>query len=156
HGTVDMAMGNDSGGMGPDLAMPSHGGHGDMAARMPPDLLGLPAPDHDPKQHPPLPTMGGTYATNSPFTAPVIYNVVWSGATQTNGKDTGAAVQAFVNDMLQSDYWYNAVKEYGAGKGHAAPKVITLSDPPPTMISDGDLQKLIMTNLGNTTAGWPK
>ena len=138
--------GGGGGGGGGDMAS---GGAGDMGSL--PDLSGLPAPDHDPKQHAPEPTMN-MYQTASTFKAPVIYTVAWTGMTQTNGKDTGAVMQAFTDDMLKSDYWFNGVKEYGVGKGHAA-NLITLPDQVPAAIADTDLQSLVNNNLGKP--GWP-
>lgn len=157
NGAADMATGSGNGGDMAGGGGSGGGGGGNGSAdmtmgAMTPDLAGLPAPDHDPKQHPPEVTFNN-YGTASTFKSPVIYTVVWAGMTQTNGKDTGAVMQSFTDDMLKSDYWFNGVKEYGVGKGQAASKVITLPGPVPTTIADSDLQKIITDNLGKTD--WP-
>ena len=155
NGSADLATGVGGNG-GDDMATGGGGGGGtgggDMASSLP-DLSGLPPADHDPTKHTPEVTFTN-YGTASPYTAPVIYTVVWTGETQTNGKDTGAVMQAFTDDMLKSDYWYTGVKEYGVGKGQAAPAVITLPDAVPTTLTDTQLQTIIKNNLGK--AGWPK
>src|SRR5262249_28456939 len=94
NGNGSPAMATGGGGNGGGEMAVVGGGGGEMATGMIPDLAGLPAPDHDPKQHPPEVTFNN-YGTASPYKSPIVYTVVWTGQTQTNGKDTGAVMQAF-------------------------------------------------------------
>ena len=143
----DMAVGGTGGNGGPDLSMPTSSG--DMSGPMIPDLAGLPAPDHDPTQHPPLPRMTNpaTPGVNT-ITAPEVWTVVWNGDKATIGKQ----VNDFVTWMMTSDYFKNGVKEYGVGAG-VAKGVIELAAAPPATITQADLDALVDNNVGK--GNWP-
>jgi len=111
-----------------------------------PDLAGLPAPDHDPTAHPPLPTMT-TFSAHSTISAPEIWTVVWKG-----DETLGDKVNTFNTWMLGSDYWKNGVKDYGVGAGAAKGKLV-ISTAPPATITDATLQSLVTSNVGKN--GWP-
>ncbi len=141
-GTGGNGGGGGSGG-GADMAMPASV---DMGPALP-DLAGLPAPDHSPTQHPPLPTMTA-FSGSSTIKAPEIWTVVWKG-----DEALGDKVNTFNTWMLGSDYWKTGMKDYGVGAGTAKGKLVINSMPPPT-ITDTQLQSLVTANVGKT-AGWP-
>jgi hypothetical protein len=130
--------GGGSGGQA-DMAMSSSGG--DMSPGLP-DLAGLPAPDHDPTQHPTPIRLIQPVGTNSTIKNPEIWTVVWKG-----DKDTiGAQVNKFTQWMLTSDYWKNTA-EYGVGMG-VAKGVIELDDAPPAQIDMSTINSLVDQNPG--------
>lgn len=142
----DMADTGTGGNQDPDMAMPSTGGSKDMAGPMLPDLSGLPAPDHDPTQHPPLPRMSSVSGAST-IAAPEIWTVVWKG-----DETLGAQVNDFTKWMLGSDYWKNGVKEYGVGLG-TAKGVLVIPNAPPATIDMTALDSLVDSNMGKN--GWP-
>ena len=160
--TPDMATGDGTGGNGGTGGTGGGGGGtggvggggGGMTSMdmgpMLPDLAGLPAPDHSPTEHPTLPTMGTTFSANSTIKNPEIWTVVWTGDDA-----LGAKVNAFNTWMLGSDYWKNGLKDYGVGAGTAKGVIVLQNSPPPTMITDGQLQTIITQNLGVAGSGWP-
>src|SRR6476660_5431058 len=79
---ADGTGGNGGGGGTDDMAMAAH----DMAGPQLPDLAGLPAPDHDPTQHPGALRLnagtGGVAQNNSTINAPEIWTAVWAGDEQ--------------------------------------------------------------------------
>ncbi|MGZ7087527.1 MAG: hypothetical protein ACXVIH_14460, partial [Ilumatobacteraceae bacterium] len=127
---------------GPDMSMTASM---DMGPALP-DLAGLPPADHDPKQHPPLPTMSSASGAST-IKAPEIWTVVWKG-----DEALGDKVNTFNTWMLASDYWKNGMKDYGVGAGTAKGKLV-LGTTPPATLTDAQLQSLITTNMGKN--GWP-
>ncbi|HWE29796.1 MAG TPA: hypothetical protein VHB97_17420 [Polyangia bacterium] len=117
-----------------------------------PDLSGLPAPDHDPTQHPAPPRLnagsGGAVNHNSTISAPEIWTAVWAGDEATIGADA----QKFTAWMLTSSYWTTSLAEYGVHAG-VAKGVITIPGPPPATIDQVELDQLIDANMG--MGGWP-
>jgi hypothetical protein len=127
----------------PDMAMPPTSM--DMGPALP-DLAGLPAPDHDATQHPPLPRMTA-HSTTTSIKAPEVWVVVWKGDDA-----LGAKVQKFYQWMLGSDYWKKGTNEYGVGVG-TFKGLIVLGSAPPKTITDGQLGSMVDNNIGKT--GWP-
>ena len=140
---VDQDMADGTGGNGTgDMAKPAPVDMGPAG----PDLAGLPAPDHDPTQHPPLPTMTA-YSNASTIKAPEIWTVYWKGDDA-----IGTKVNAFNTWMLASDYWKNGMKDYGVGAG-VAKGTILINSAPPATITDAQLRALVDNGIG--TSGWP-
>lgn len=139
----DMAD-NGTGGNGDDMAMPPvvH----DMAGPMLPDLAGLPPADHDPTQHPPLPTMTA-FSGASTIKAPEIWTAYWTGDDALATK-----VNTFTSWMLGSDYWKNGMKDYGVGAGTAM-GISPVGSAPPATITGTQLGAIVDANIG--TKGWP-
>lgn len=139
--TGDMAMPSSG---GADMALPTNGG-GDGGA-LPPDLAGLPAPDHDPTQHPPLPRFNSATSKGT-ITAPEVWTVVWKG-----DEAVGEQVNKFVDAYLHDDAFTKSLQEYGVGAG-TAKGVLVLPDAPPSTIDDSALNALVDNNLGK--GAWP-
>ena len=139
--------GGGGGSAGADMTAPTST---DMATG-PLDLAGIPLPDHDPTLHPPLPAFSNA-KTNSPYTAPNVWTVVWTDPAAKYG-DYGTQVNTFTSWMLGSAYWKTGTSEYGVGAGTAG-GVIKIASAPPKTITDAQLQSLITKNVGITT-GWP-
>lgn len=146
----DMADGTGGNG-GDDMAMSMGGGDagnmgGDMGPALP-DLAGLPAPDHDPKQHPPVPTFANPDNTNT-IHAPEVWTVVWKGDDA-----IGAQVNKFTDAYLKSTMFTNGVKEYGISAG-SGKGVLALTTAPPKTIDASQFGALVDNNVGKTS-GWP-
>ena len=86
----------------------------------------------------------------SPYTAPVVYTVVWTGETQTNGKDTGAVMQAFTDDMLKEIALLESVgfdkTNFARFVGHKVSitgQLVDSTQPPTLRVSNYDNIKIV-------------
>jgi hypothetical protein len=139
--------GGGGGGSSADMSMVA----ADMGPALP-DLAGLPAPDHDPTQHPTPPRLnagtGSAVNHNSTIPKPEIWTAVWAGDEATIGADA----QKFTAWMLGSSYWTTSMAEYGVSAG-TAKGVITIPGAPPASIDQLQLDGIIDGNMGKN--GWP-
>ena len=98
-----------------------------------------------PATHPALPQVvdfGGPVLT-APKVQPIAY-----------ASDTGAAdVESFLHQLASTSYWGEVTSQYGVGALTVLP-AITLTETPPTTITDAEVQQSLAANTTGASPAW--
>ena len=86
--------------------------------------------------------VGGTFLA-SPKVQPILY------ASDSGGQD----ILAFLQELATTSYWAQTTSEYGVGALTVLP-AITLTDPPPTSVTDATLESSLASNTSGADPGW--
>jgi hypothetical protein len=133
--------GGDAGPGYADAAVLPEGGHGGSAAGAVGGRGGVFAP----VVHEPLPQVldSGGPVLAAPKVQPIMY-----------ASDTGATdIAGFFQELTQTTFWSETTSEYGVGPLTFLPAV-TLPGVAPKMVSDADLQAMVVANTSGATPAW--